>query len=77
MTTLTVRVDIPSSRVAQDWRSEARRTGKKCFESAAKAYAQEHGAAGVFRANDSYTLYYREDGKVRRKTWKNARILWT
>ena len=41
----------------------------------AKKYARKNGAAGIFHADDSYTLYYMEDGKLHQKFWKTARIV--
>ena len=39
----------------------------------ARNHAFEHGAAGAWRADDSFVLYYRENGRVRQTTWKQGK----
>jgi hypothetical protein len=61
-----------TSRVLNDWRRDRRNTAESVW-AAVRRYARKHGAAGVYCADDSYILFYTEDGKLRQKTWPSAR----
>lgn len=64
-----------ASRMLSDWRGYAKEHGFESVWGAIKHYAKVNGAAGVFRADDSYRLFYRDhDGKIRQKTWRKARL---
>jgi hypothetical protein len=39
----------------------------------ARRHALQHGAAGVWHCDDSFTLFYRDGGKVRTKRFPHAR----
>lgn len=39
----------------------------------ARAYARKHGAAGIWRADGSFLLFYTENGKLKQKTRPKAR----
>src|SRR5690349_13375153 len=81
---VTFSLDGFHNRVHRDWSKQSGtvRAGS-CWNNARK-HAAQHGAAGVWRADDSFVLFYRvtvyggHDGrepiaKVRRQTWKHAR----
>ena len=65
-------LDDKSNRTLRDWNWD-RTTSRGSAIGAAKRYAKEHGAAGAWRANDLFVLFYRDfDGKVKQKTWRHG-----
>lgn len=60
------------SRVLGDWRRERRDSGESVWN-AIRRYARAHGAAGVWMADDSYRLFWRNGATVRQRTWRHAR----
>lgn len=61
-----------SSRTLDRWRRDRRSPCESAW-APAKRYARQHGAAGVWCADDSYRLFYMEAGKLRQRTWASAR----
>lgn len=61
-----------ASRTLADWRRDRHNEAEPVW-TAVKRYARNNGAAGVWCADDSYILFYIEDGKFRQKTWPSAR----
>lgn len=57
-----------TNRTVADWR----RAGSLSAEGNAKRYAREHGAAGMWRADDSLRVYYLERGRVHQRTFAPA-----
>lgn len=42
-------------------------------EGAARSHARKYGAAGMWRYNGSFVLFYRDyDGKMRQRSWKRG-----
>ena len=77
---LTFNLDGFHNRTKRDWLfakpavNGIRSHGRSGPETYARKHAQEYGAAGMWRADDSFVLFYRDfDGKIRQKTWKHAR----
>lgn len=65
-------LDGKSNRTLRDWNRD-RTTSRSSAIGAAKRYAKLHGAAGAWRANDSFVLFYREaDGRIRQRTWRHG-----
>lgn len=58
-----------ASRTVADWRKKG-----VSHLTNVKRYAREHGAAGVLRADESYALFFMDEGKLRQRTWARARI---
>lgn len=58
---------LPPGAIVQrsDWRSTARK------------HAMKHGTAGVWHADDSFTLFYRDGDKVRTKRFPHAKPIAT
>ena len=76
MTTIKVSLN-ETSRIFSDWRKECRTLrhgGIEDLPEAIKRYAREHGAAGVWHPDASYTLYYMDGGRLRSKKWKKATL---
>ena len=46
---------------------------KSNWRTTARKHAAEHGAAGVWHADDSFTLFYRDGAKVRQRRFPHAR----
>ena len=67
--TLRFNLDGFHNRVGRDWNF----AGRGGLRANARNHAKKHGHAGVWWANDSFTLFYRGfDGKVRQKSWQHA-----
>jgi hypothetical protein len=56
----------PGVRLLPQWRQEA---PGRSWTTPAKAYAREHGSAGVLRADGSYVLFYMKGTGLHRKTY--------
>lgn len=67
--TIEVRVSTNGpSRMGKDWGTS--------ILSKMRKYAATHGAAGWAKQDGSYVLIHKDkDGKLRRTTWKKARIV--
>ena len=65
-----------SSRYGKDWTWPSNPSVKKdaTILGAMRAYAKVHGAAGWMKANGSYLLMYLENGRIKQRTWRRARI---
>ncbi len=61
-----------SSRTVADWRSERIYPNESVW-AIMRRWARDHGAAGAWRANDSYRLFYHENGKIRQKSWRYSK----
>lgn len=73
-TPITIHIDGETVRTMTEWRQAAPyHNGTKTSPMhAARLYARKHGAAGIWRADDSFVLIYRDHDKLRQKTWRNA-----
>lgn len=54
----------PNTRTPKEWRAAG---------TTARAWAREHGAATVLRADGSGTIFYTDGGKVRQMTRRDMR----
>lgn len=57
-----------SNRTVSDWH----KAGPNSAEANARRYARQHGAAGLWRADDSLLVFWVEADKLRRKTYRDA-----
>ncbi len=67
MESLRFTMDGVHNRVVAGWRGN-----KRNWRTNARNHALTHGHAGVWRADESFILYYRDGDTVRQKTWPRA-----
>lgn len=70
MTTNTLRFTLDGfhNRVVPGWRG---RSGS--FQGKMRQHAKKHGTAGVWRADESFLLLFRDhDGRIHQKSWPKA-----
>tara|TARA_Y100000310_G_scaffold277439_1_gene295173 strand:+ start:248 stop:559 length:312 start_codon:yes stop_codon:yes gene_type:complete len=56
------------NRTLRDWNDNGRSPMANM-----RRHAKEHGAAGAWRANDSFLLIYRDGERLRQKTWEHGK----
>lgn len=67
---LTITIDGERVRQLRKWRH----AGKTAWM-AARQFARDNSNSGVFDgSNGSFTVFYMDGGKIRRKTWKNVMV---
>lgn len=62
------RLDGIHNRTTREWNGNG-----ASWRTNMRHHAQEHGAAGAWRADDSFVMFYRDGGKIRQKTWAHGR----
>ena len=71
--TLTFNLDGFHNRTVSGWFFAGMQSPRSCgAQTAAQRHARRYGNAGMWRADDSFVLFYREGDRIRQKTWRRA-----